>query len=365
MTAQSEYVPIGFSVLVDAFKTLTDMFALIQIWSTSSLSPLYVIHPHGETDAGDIYSLAFSYTPADPSNSSAEKAILFFGCQNTSLQWIDLSSTKLYPPAPQPTTAVGGLIQPKPTRLIAVSGSATESSSEYELEYELEFEFEGEDEDYIDHTVDDADDELQHVQDENNSVSSPNLSHLASRLNPPRRPSPRPPKKLHKFFDSQPRGSQNNIPTVATLSTSPSSSAVNDAHSYSIPRNTSFSSIGSIERSGSSLKTTQDSSVRRVITASNAKSTKRSHRPRVLRVSSANVVDSAHYGYVYCMAIVPAPVAGAQLRPFGSYEPELRFQSTSNARENGEIHFVSGSGDEDVKVCLTCFTDIMASWKGQ
>lgn len=314
-----------------------------------------MIHPHGETDAGDIYSLAFSYTPQDPSsNSSAEKAVLFIGCQNTSLQWIDLSSSKLCPSNSHFTAApvTGDVPRPAPARLTAVTGSTTESSSDYELEYELEFEFEGEDEEGFDQTLEDADDELSHAQDERTNASVPHLTTARTRINAPRRPSSRPPKKPHKFFDSQPRGSQNRVPT---LSTSPSSSAVNDPHSHPIPRNTSYSSIGSIDHErpeSSSLNTGNASSAaaRQDITPTNSKPGNRPRRPRVLRVPSTNVIDSAHYGYIYCMALVPAPVEEAQIRPFGEYEPEIRYRSDYNARAGGEIRFVSGSGDEDVKV---------------
>ncbi|KAF8315648.1 Zn-dependent exopeptidase [Clavulina sp. PMI_390] len=208
----------------------------VRIWSTSSLAPLYVIHPSGETDAGDIYSLTFSYTPADPTVPTSDRAILFFGCQNTSLQWIDLSSAKLLPIFLKPRVK-------------------------------------------------------------------------------------RPPKKPHKFFDSQPRGSQAAVPTLNTL---PSSST-------GLPRTSSISSIGSLEQPSVRNKGAN-------------------RRPRVLRVPDTNVVDSAHYGYIYCMTLIPPPKAGPTTKPFGSFEPTQRFESDRNARKDGEIRFVTGSGDEDVKI---------------
>ena len=73
-------------------------------------------------------------------------------------------------------------------------------------------------------------------------------------------------------------------------------------------------------------------------------------RPRVLRVPSTNVVDSAHYGYIYCMGLVQRPSEEAQLRPFGKFEPETRYTSEHDIWEDGEIRLVTGSGDEDVKV---------------
>ena len=73
-------------------------------------------------------------------------------------------------------------------------------------------------------------------------------------------------------------------------------------------------------------------------------------RPRVLRVPSTNIVDSAHYGYIYCMGLVHRPSEEVQLRPFGEFEPETRYTSEHNIWEDGEIRLVTGSGDEDVKV---------------
>lgn len=54
----------------------------IRVWSTATLLPIYVITPHLETGAGDLFSLAWS---------SALQTI-FVGCQNTSLQWYTFTS---------------------------------------------------------------------------------------------------------------------------------------------------------------------------------------------------------------------------------------------------------------------------------
>jgi di- and tripeptidase len=51
-----------------------------QVWSTDTLDQLYKISPHLESDAGDLFCL--SYCPVTYS--------LFIGCQNASLQWIEL-----------------------------------------------------------------------------------------------------------------------------------------------------------------------------------------------------------------------------------------------------------------------------------
>ena len=53
----------------------------VRVWSTSTLSILYVIIPHLDMESGDIYSLTYS----------PKLSTLYFGCQNTSIQWLDLS----------------------------------------------------------------------------------------------------------------------------------------------------------------------------------------------------------------------------------------------------------------------------------
>ncbi|KAJ7134317.1 hypothetical protein C8R44DRAFT_662695 [Mycena epipterygia] len=54
----------------------------IRVWSTSTLTPIYVLSPYLDTGAGDLFSLAWS-----PSLRT-----IFVGCQNTSLQWYDFNS---------------------------------------------------------------------------------------------------------------------------------------------------------------------------------------------------------------------------------------------------------------------------------
>lgn len=333
-------------------RMLTPPASILQIWSTSSLTTLYVIHPYGETDAGDIYSLSFSYTPHSPSISSSpstDRAILFFGCQNTSLQWVDLSS--LIKPN-GPAAASKGLHS-------GVTGSlTTESSSNSEFEVEFEFEddegYNGEINEENHHSLEDADEERQRHHRQIGDEQQRRLPHSNASSRAPsqsrhggsksRRLS-RPPKKLHKFFDSQPRGSQTQIFLPTTLVGS--SSAVNDP--ITVPRNTSFSSTGSLDKSPPPKETLRP---RRYATTTLPQAP-RPPRPRVLRVPSTNVVDSAHYGYIYCMELVPSPLVEVPLRPFGEFEPEARYTSENNTWEKGEIRLVTGSGDEDVKVNTT------------
>lgn len=53
-------------------------------------------------------------------------------------------------------------------------------------------------------------------------------------------------------------------------------------------------------------------------------------------MDSGNVIDSAHYGYIYCMALLPA---GRE----GSDDPLPDSSS-------GQVRLVTGSGDESIKV---------------
>ena len=56
----------------------------------------------------------------------------------------------------------------------------------------------------------------------------------------------------------------------------------------------------------------------------------------VLQVPSSKVIDSAHFGYVYSMALLPCPLEG---------------NGEEENKENEEDLLVTGSGDETVKVC--------------
>ena len=55
---------------------------------------------------------------------------------------------------------------------------------------------------------------------------------------------------------------------------------------------------------------------------------------KVLQVMGSNVIDSAHYGYVYSMAMLPCSLEGAP--------------GEDTSRE--DVLLVTGSGDETVKV---------------
>jgi di- and tripeptidase len=65
----------------------------LQVWDTVDLVPLYVLDPYLQTDAGDIYSLAWS----------SSRETVYFGCQNTSIQWIQFGKDSVMaPPSSQP-----------------------------------------------------------------------------------------------------------------------------------------------------------------------------------------------------------------------------------------------------------------------
>jgi len=65
----------------------------LQVWDTVDLVPLYVLDPYLQTDAGDIYSLAWSQS----------RETVYFGCQNTSIQWIQFGrGSVMTPPNSQP-----------------------------------------------------------------------------------------------------------------------------------------------------------------------------------------------------------------------------------------------------------------------
>lgn len=66
---------------------------MLQVWNTVDLVPLYVLDPYLQIDTGDIYSLAWSQS----------QETVYFGCQNTSIQWIQFGKdSAVSPPNSQP-----------------------------------------------------------------------------------------------------------------------------------------------------------------------------------------------------------------------------------------------------------------------
>ncbi|KAF9235175.1 hypothetical protein BU15DRAFT_78272 [Melanogaster broomeanus] len=70
---------------MDQFHSFVSYFkpfagdSTVRIWSTATFAPIYVLHPYLETGAGDLFSLAWNPV----------LQTVYFGCQNTSIQWFD------------------------------------------------------------------------------------------------------------------------------------------------------------------------------------------------------------------------------------------------------------------------------------
>ncbi|KAI0927550.1 hypothetical protein AcV5_008062 [Taiwanofungus camphoratus] len=213
----------------------------VRVWNTRTLTPLYVLNPHGETDSGDLFSLVWSPV----------LQTLYFGCQDTSLQWFTFP-----PPA---------------------------------LNYP--------------HLADSSEHPLSDVPSRS-GTSTPNS------------------RRIHKFFDSYPQYTRRPAdlnarnPTCSTCHdslppTPPSSSA-------SLPNTSSPISYAA--------QILRNEPVNRTLQA--------------LQVPPSDVVYSAHYGYVYCMTLVPS---GRE----GSDDPPLDFERDG---KQGNLQLVTGSGDATVKL---------------
>lgn len=211
----------------------------VRIWCTRELTPFYILTPHLDTSAGDIFSLVYS----------PPLKTLYFGCQNTSLQWYNLSKL--------------------PRRRSAASGQRRTSSVEPEDSKHC-------------HT----DNSQQPDQNDSGDLFDPVHGDTGLALDR---------KKWHRFFDNTPRLGR------PILSPAPS--------------------VTPQTRSGSSTPST-------------------AHLPRVLQVPPHNIIHSAHYGYIYCMALLPSPLESA-----GSPR-----NTTESAQKEDDILLITGSGDESVKI---------------
>ena len=229
-----------------------------------------MLNPHLDTDSGDLFCLVWH-----PSTST-----LYFGCQNTSIQWFDFRGSPL-PQLPSGTreeqcttrSQVAG-----PTSSLSIPAASSES---------------------IERVLSDAG--------------------IISGANTPRR--------AHKFFDSYPQyerrtpdlNARNPSLTNTRSSTPPLSGSTTPLHS-----------------SGLGLDPC-------LITHA-------SQQPiRTLQVLPENTIWSAHYGYVYSMAVVPSAREGSDDVP--RHVPEV-------------AQLVSGSGDATVKV-TTSFICVVAHSRSQ
>ncbi|KAI0078214.1 Zn-dependent exopeptidase [Panus rudis PR-1116 ss-1] len=198
----------------------------IRVWSTETFTLLFLLIPHFDTDAGDLFSLAWS-----PSLST-----IYFGCQNTSLQWFTFTPDLSIPP---------------------------------------------ERENAHQHSLDSA-------------LRSAGVTHGAST-----------PRRVHKFFDSYPQYTRRPADLQARNPTCPLSSS-----GLSTPSSTSGTCL--------IAQDTQDPLA-------------------VIQIPARNVAWSAHYGYVYCMALSPSTREGSDDLP----QNEIGRQPS---------RLVTGSGDATVKV---------------
>ncbi|KAI0726272.1 Zn-dependent exopeptidase [Fomitopsis betulina] len=203
----------------------------IRVWSTRTLSPSYLINPHGETDAGDLFSLIWCPT----------LQTLYFGCQDTSLQWYTFPSHNSF-------------IADDPS----ASGRSTPTSA----------------------------------------------------------------RRAHKFFDSYPRYQRRPADLFARNPTCSTAQAQQNGTSLPpTPPSSSFSLPGTSSSSSSSSSTAPSESPL-----------------AVLQVPPSNMIYTAHYGYIYCMALVPSVREGSDDPPF------------DHTSERQDLQLVTGSGDESVKL---------------
>ncbi|TDL23199.1 Zn-dependent exopeptidase [Rickenella mellea] len=204
----------------------------IRIWSTKSLTPLFVLNPYLDTDAGDLFSLAYSPT----------LQTLYFGCQNTSLQWFTFKNRS-------------------PSQTLTPNPNLTTSDATADLP----------------------------------------LIEFGTPKTPPK----------HKFFDSFPQ-----------------------------PQGRPTSSDGLPVGVGLGL-------------ASGQTTPRKDDVPQplgVLQVPVSNVIDSAHFGYVYSMALLPSTLEGTD-----SYD-----------KGGKQILLVTGSGDETVKlwICTPAGPTLVHTFEG-
>lgn len=205
-----------------------------QAWSGDTLTPLFLLNPHLDTDSGDLFCLVW--------HSSA--STLYFGCQNTSIQWFDFRGP---PPSEEHTRSDDQATPESIDRVLLDSGVTSGTST---------------------------------------------------------------PRRAHKFFDSYPQyerrtpdlNARNPNLTNTRASTPPVSG-------FATPLHPSLDPCLVPPASQRALST--------------------------LQVPPENTIWSAHYGYVYTMAVVPSAREGSDDVP--RYAPET-------------AQLVTGSGDATVKV---------------
>lgn len=154
------------------------------------------------------------------------------------------------------------------------------------------------------------------------SNSLPSVHHLTDSPTPSGRSTPTS-RRVHKFFDSYPQYTRRPADLFARNPTCSTS------YQASLPPTPPSSSSSLPSTSGSPAHVTE------------ALQHEACQRPlAVLQVPPSNIIYSAHYGYVYCMALVPSAREGSDDAPYGH----------PNTGERRDLQLVTGSGDETVKV---------------
>lgn len=225
----------------------------IRVWSTETLNPLFLLNPHLDTDSGDIFSLVWL----------SKTSTLYFGCQNTSIQWFDFRGPPQGPSegsSPLLANTPGSRSRAaQPSSNLSMPGSRSES---------------------IDRLLIDT------------SFTSGTST----------------PRRVHKFFDSYPQYERRTPdlnarnPSLNTAMTPPSTPP--QPQTGAGPDNCLV-----------------PPSAQQPI--------------RTLQVPPENTIWSAHYGYVYSLAVVPSSREG--IDDITRHSPEC-------------AQLVSGSGDATVKV---------------
>ncbi|KAI0823293.1 Zn-dependent exopeptidase [Trametes gibbosa] len=208
----------------------------IRVWNTRTHTPLYLVHPHLETDSGDLFSLVWC----------SQLQTIYFGCQNTSLQWFSFSILTL-------EHASFGISLPSDGSIH--SGTSTPTSTS---------------------------------------------------------------RKAHKFFDSYPQYTRRPADLNARNPTCASCLPTSTSTSTTLP-NPSVSGLVTPPHDGC----VQSDQIKAPLA--------------VLQVPSECVAFSAHYGYVYCMALLPSNREGSD---------DVFHEDT----HDGRLQLVTGSGDSTVKL---------------
>ncbi|WOO82458.1 putative di- and tripeptidase DUG2 [Vanrija pseudolonga] len=87
----------------------------VRIWCTSTFEPLYIIHPCDDT-SGDIYSLAWD---------DREGGTLYFGAQNTTIEWINFANPPRVVGVASSSTAGGAAVVASAAVLATVDSPAS------------------------------------------------------------------------------------------------------------------------------------------------------------------------------------------------------------------------------------------------